>query len=192
MFVEHQAMKGETTPQERRDPAQDDKRILGHVVQCDGARAIISAYADTEDGAVTGLWTVGRLVSINLGTIRTVGLVYAIGKSNRVWNTTEQNAIEVSVELIGEVRDGPAAQGPVFDRGITQYPHIGAIAHRIRARDLQAVYDLAGRHAVTIGNLSQDSAVDANIAIDDTLTRHFAVVGTTGVGKSTAVSLLLR
>ena len=192
MFVEHQAMKGATTPQERRDPAQDDKRILGHVVQCDGARAIISAYADTEDGAVTGLWTVGRLVSINLGTIRTVGLVYAIGKSNRVWNTTEQNAIEVSVELIGEVRDGPTSQGPVFDRGITQYPHIGAIAHRIRARDLQAVYDLAGRHAVTIGNLSQDSAVDANIAIDDTLTRHFAVVGTTGVGKSTAVSLLLR
>ena len=80
----------------------------------------------------------------------------------------------------------------MFDRGITIYPHIGAVAHRIRARDLQAVYDLAGRHSVTIGQLSQDETIEARIAIDDTLARHFAIVGTTGVGKSTAVSLLMR
>ena len=34
--------------------------------------------------------------------------------------------------------------------------------------------------------------IAACIAVDDTLNRHFAVVGTTGVGKSTAVSLILR
>jgi DNA helicase HerA-like ATPase len=162
-------------------------------VQCDGARATISAYANDAEGATTGQWTVGKMISINLGASRTVGLVYAIGMADRAWSSEGQNTIEVSVELIGEVRDGaePGAR-PVFDRGITNYPHIGAIAHRIRTRDLQAVYDLAGRHAVTIGNLSQDEAIEANIAIDDTLARHFAIVGTTGVGKSTAVSLLLR
>ncbi|TIU30859.1 MAG: DUF87 domain-containing protein, partial [Mesorhizobium sp.] len=193
MFVEREASVGEPTSQERRDGQQSDKRILGNVVQCDGARATISAYAEDAEGTVTGLWTVGKMISINLGSTRTVGLVYAIGKSDRVWSNEGQNAIEVSIELIGEVRDGaePGAK-PVFDRGITTYPHIGAIAHRIRSRDLQAVYDLAGRHSITIGTLSQDEAIDANIAIDDTLARHFAIVGTTGVGKSTAVSLLLR
>ncbi|MFA6154881.1 ATP-binding protein [Mesorhizobium sp.] len=193
MFVEHEASIGEMTSQERRDAVQSDRRILGNVVQCDGARATISAYADDIDGAVTGLWTVGKMISINLGTTRTVGLVYAIGKSDRAWSNEGQNPIEVSIELIGEVRDAaePGAK-PVFDRGITTYPHIGAIAHRIRSHDLQAVYDLAGRHSITIGTLSQDEAIDANIAIDDTLARHFAIVGTTGVGKSTAVSLLLR
>ena len=40
--------------------------------------------------------------------------------------------------------------------------------------------------------MSQDETIDARIAIDDTLARHFAIVGTTGVGKSTAVSLLMR
>ncbi len=192
MFVERDRSAGEATVQERRDAAQNDKRILGHVVQCDGARATIAAFADTEEGAVTGMWTVGKMISINLGPIRTVGLVYAIGKPDRSWNLDDKNPIEVNVELIGEVRDGVAPAPPAFDRGITQYPHIGAIAHRIRTRDLQAVYDLAGRPAVTIGTLSQDDAIDARIAIEDTLTRHFAVVGTTGVGKSTAVSLLLR
>lgn len=193
MFVEREASGGEATSQERRDAGQDEKRILGNVVQCDGTRAIISAYADAGEAATTGRWTVGRMISINLGAVRTVGLVYSIDKSDRAWNLEGQNAIEVSVELVGEVRDGiePGAK-PVFDRGITNYPHIGALAHRIRSRDLQAVYDLAGRRSITIGSLSQDDEIDANIAIDDTLARHFAVVGTTGVGKSTAVSLLLR
>ncbi|TPI39490.1 ATP-binding protein [Mesorhizobium sp. B3-1-6] len=193
MFVEREASVGEPTSQERRNIQQNDKRILGNVVQCDGARATISAHAEDTEGAVTGLWTVGKMISINLGSTRTVGLVYAIGKSDLAWNHEGQNPIEVSVELVGEVRDGaePDAK-PVFDRGITTYPHIGAIAHSIRSRDLQAVYDLAGRHSVTIGTLSQDESIDANIAIDDTLARHFAIVGTTGVGKSTAVSLLLR
>lgn len=193
MFIERQAAAGEGTLQERRGADQNDKRILGNVVQCDGARATISAYAEDADGAVTGQWTVGKMVSINLGATRTVGLVYEIGKSDRAWSSEGQNPIEVRVELIGEVRDAvePGAK-PIFDRGITSYPHIGAIAHRIRSRDLQAVYDLAGRHSITIGALSQDEAITANIAIDDTLARHFAIVGTTGVGKSTAVSLLMR
>ncbi|MER9974854.1 ATP-binding protein [Mesorhizobium sp. M0085] len=193
MLVEREASIGEPTLRERRRAEQNDKRILGNVVQCDGARATISAYADDIEGTVTGLWSVGKMISINLGTSRTVGLVYEIGKSDRAWSSEGQNPIEVSIELIGEVRDGtePGAK-PIFDRGITTYPHIGAIAHRIRSRDLQAVYDLAGRHSITIGTLSQDEAIDANIAIDDTLARHFAIVGTTGVGKSTAVSLLLR
>lgn len=193
MFVEREASGGETTSQERRALAQAERRILGNVVQCDGARAIISAYADESDDLGTGRWTVGKMISINLGSVRTVGLVYQVGKADRAWTSDSQNAIEVSVELVGEVRDGttPGAK-PVFDRGITEYPHIGAVAHRIRSRDLQAVYDLAGRRAITVGTLSQDETIEANIAIDDTLTRHFAVVGTTGVGKSTAVSLLLR
>jgi len=193
MFVEREVSGGETTSQERRDAGQNDARILGNVVYCDGARATIAAFADDAEGAVTAQWKVGRMISINLGSTRTVGLVYAIGKSELTWNADSQNPIEVSVELIGEVRDPTEPGGkPVFDRGITNYPHVGAIAHYIRNRDLQAVYDLAGRRSITVGSLSQDEAVDANIAIDDTLARHFAVVGTTGVGKSTAVSLLLR
>jgi len=191
MLAENEATYSEDTASDRRDQHQHDQRVLGYVVQCDGARAVLAAFADNDAANVAGRWTVGKLISINLGPVRTVGLVYAVGKPDRGWDFKDQNQIEVSVELVGEVRDNDG-RTPTFDRGITQYPHIGAIAHRIRSRDLKAVYDLAGRHSVTIGSLSQDTSIDANIAIDDTLNRHFAVVGTTGVGKSTAVSLLLR
>ncbi len=190
MFVER-TEPGETTSQERRDRAQPDTRVLGHVIHCDGARATIAAYACDENAQVLGQWTVGRMISINLGAIRTVGLVYRIETPVPSWDQSGLNPISVHVELVGEVRDTEAGK-LAFDRGITTYPHVGAIAHRIRARDLAAIYDLAGRRGLTIGRLSQDEALEARIAIDDTLNRHFAVVGTTGVGKSTAVSLLVR
>ncbi len=192
MFIEQESMKGEMTSQERRDAAQNDQRILGRVIQCDGSRAMLAAYADAADGTVTALWTVGKLISINLGDVRTVGLVYAIDKSDRSWSNDGHNKIEVNVELIGEVRDDLDTGAAKFDRGVTIYPHIGAMAHRIRARDLHAVYDLSDRASVMIGQLSQDETIEARISMDTTLDRHFAVVGTTGVGKSTAVSLLLH
>ncbi|MCO5069808.1 MAG: ATP-binding protein [Rhizobiaceae bacterium] len=186
---------GDVVSQERRGIDQPNHRVLGHVVQCDGARAVISATIDpsaSEEGNANNYWTVGKMISINLVDARTVGIVYDIRKPDRLWEGSTQHSIEVSVELVGEVRDNPETGAPVFDRGITTYPCVGAVSHRIRARDLAAIYDLGGRKGVTIGNLAQDEAISANIAIDDTLSRHFAVVGTTGVGKSTAVSLLVR
>ena len=173
MFVEREVSGGATCRRSGATLPRPTKRILGHAVQCDGARARIAAFADSLDGAITGLWTVGKMISISLPETRTVGLVYEISKSDRMWSEDGRNAIEVSVELIGEVRDDRATGKPIFDRGITAYPHIGAISHRIRARDLAAVYDLAGRHAVTIGQLSQNETINANIAIDDTLVAPF-------------------
>jgi len=189
MYVEREGGRLEATSQERRDPAQQDARILGHVVHCDGARATIAAFVNGGDGAAEH-WTVGRMISINLNEARTVGLVYAVDTAGHQWEPDARNPIEVHVELIGEVRDIDGK--PVFDRGITIYPCVGAITHRIRARDLQAVFDLGGRPSVQIGHLSQDEKIEARISVRDTLQRHFAFVGTTGVGKSTAVSLLLR
>ena len=185
---------GDAVSQERRDVGQPDDRLLGYVVQCDGGRAVISATIDMEDTQTPAgsRWSVGRMISINLREARTVGIVYEIRKPDLAWGDGSRNTIEVLVELVGEVKDNPVSGKPVFDRGITVYPFVGASSHRIRARDLAAIYDLGGRAGVTIGTLVQDEEIAANIAIDDTLSRHFAVVGTTGVGKSTAVSLLVR
>ncbi|MDN2579079.1 ATP-binding protein [Aquibium sp. ELW1220] len=184
--------RGEATAQERRDPRQPDARMLGRVIQCDGAMAVIASYADAAEGAPTNLWNIGKLISVSTGQTRLVGMVCSIEMPSGVWAEDEPNPIKVHLELIGEVRDEEGTRRPIFDRGITVYPNIGAIAHQIRARDLEAVYQLAGRKSVVIGSLSQNSNIDARISVDSMLNRHFAIVGTTGVGKSTAVSLLLH
>ena len=50
MYVEREASVGEPTSQERRNAEQNDRRILGNVVQCDGARATIAAMPMTLTG----------------------------------------------------------------------------------------------------------------------------------------------
>ncbi len=109
-----------------------------------------------------------------------------------VWDEARQNQMRVTVELVGEIVDRPGDGAPEFRRGITNYPFLGALAHRIRLADLVAVYDLGGRNAIEVGWLSQDATIPATVSVNDMLRCHFAVVGTTGVGKSSAVSLLLR
>ena len=57
---------------------------------------------------------------------------------------------------------------------------------------LKLVYGASQPDMVEIGDLNQDSTVGAYIDVQETLTKHFAVLGTTGVGKSTAVALILQ
>lgn len=191
MFKEHEGdMTGLNAPPVR-DAAQEAARILGHVIQCDGAHATIATTAAGNKSQEAGQWSVGKFISISLANTRTVGLVYDVHVDGP-WHEEADNRMLVHVDLIGEVRDGKDGAPPVFDRGIAQYPHVGAIAHRIRQRDLAAIYEIGGNDAVPVGNLSQDESVSANVAMGRTLNRHFAVVGSTGVGKSSAVSLLLH
>ena len=57
---------------------------------------------------------------------------------------------------------------------------------------LRAVYDTAGADTINIGQLQQDSSIGAYVKVDEMLRKHFALFGTTGVGKSSGVAVILR
>jgi uncharacterized protein len=57
---------------------------------------------------------------------------------------------------------------------------------------LAVIYDYGGEQIITVGRLSQDPSIEATLRVKDLLQKHFAVLGTTGCGKSSAVALLLR
>ncbi len=182
---------GAAPEEDRRTLQQPTERMIGRVISCDGSTAIISTVAEALTSASTDFWAIGKLISISLETSRIVGLVYKINAASALWQEDKPNSMHVKVELVGQVRDAPDGK-PVFSRGIATYPPLGAVAHRIRAADLAAVHNPVGRRTAAIGTLSQDESIPAVVCVDDMLKRHFAVVGTTGAGKSTAVSLLLH
>lgn len=176
---------------ERRFDHQPADRILGKVIAVNGARATIATRFDPAEHVALDAWSIGRLISINLNASRIVGMVYEMTVQNGHWADGEPNQLVVQVELVGEVAE--ASPGRLaFRRGIATYPWLGASAHRIRSADLRAVFDLGDRRGVEIGRVSQDESIAAVVSIDDMLSKHFAVVGTTGVGKSSSVSLLVR
>ncbi|SMF71230.1 hypothetical protein SAMN02982989_3994 [Xaviernesmea oryzae] len=177
--------------QDRRDLHKPGNRMLGRVVACNGSHATISAVAENGETDLTELWSVGRLISISVGENRVVALAYAMKTGDGNWGEGENTGFHIEVELLGEVRKGPDGRDE-FSRGISRYPYLGAVAHRIRAADLLRIYDTGKSDTCVIGKLTQDEAIDATIHIPSMLSKHFAIVGSTGVGKSTAVSLLLH
>jgi uncharacterized protein len=54
------------------------------------------------------------------------------------------------------------------------------------------VFDTCGAAVIKIGKLQQDTSIEAAIKVDDMLGKHFALLGSTGVGKSSGVAVLLR
>ncbi|QYA11361.1 ATP-binding protein [Rhizobium sp. AB2/73] len=176
---------------DRRDKLKPGNRFLGRVVACNGSRATIAAVAEAGGTDLTELWSVGRLISISVGKNRVAALVYSMNTQSVGWGEGQDNLFRIEVELLGEVRVGPDGREE-FSSGISAYPYLGAIAHRIRAADLMRIFDAGKGSSCVIGKLTQDESIDAAIHIPSMLSKHFAVVGSTGVGKSTAVSLLLH
>jgi DNA helicase HerA-like ATPase len=181
----------EAAPAERRSAAQPVERLMGRVISCDGAYATVAASTRSSGEAQSDYWTIGKLISITVGDSRVVGLVYKLKSTDKRWSEEELNTLHALVELVGEINDNEKGEA-VFSRGITHYPPLGALAHRIRSRDLVAVHMPYTKQSVVVGTLSQDDNIPATVDIESMLSRHFAIVGTTGTGKSSALALLLR
>ncbi|MDU6140248.1 ATP-binding protein, partial [Bradyrhizobium sp.] len=86
---------------------------------------------------------------------------------------------------------GPAER-PKFQRGVTHYPTIGDAVDMITSQELRTIYTPTAGDHIDIGALQQDTSVRACVNVEEMLSKHFAVLGSTGVGKSTGVSLLLN
>ncbi len=183
-----QSQQGTIVPlHERREPLPN--RVLGHLVSLTGLQGVIASKMNMPGGGEH--WSIGHLITVVHGTTRLVGVVCEIATINSQWDEEAINMAHVKIELNGEIVD-EAPGKPVFYRGIRTFPALGAIAHRIRSGDLKAIYSFRGGESVEIGTLTQNAAIPASVSVQELVTRHFAVVGSTGVGKTTSVSMLLR
>ncbi len=172
---------------ERRASGLD--RVLGHLVSLSGMEGVIACQMTQGDGGEH--WSVGHLITVVHENSRLVGVVCELSTANSLWSESEANVVYVKIELSGEIVDDEAGE-PLFFRGIRSYPALGSVAHRMRADDLKAIYSFRGVEGVQIGFLTQNQTIPASVSIDELVSRHFAVIGSTGVGKTTAVSMLLK
>src|SRR5436305_12425676 len=95
------------------------------------------------------------------------------------------------LDMMGEIKQRDDEKH-YFQRGVTDYPAIGDPAALITRDELRLIYDISGSDTIDIGHLQQDASIGAYVNIDDMLSKHFAILGTTGVGKSSGVALILR
>ncbi len=135
--------------------------------------------------------SIGRLIGITVGESRVIGVINSMTEHSSGRGGDSGVHRTANIDFVGEIQ--PNESGNLkFQRGVTNYPTIGDQASTIIGEDLQAVHQITDSETIEVGTLQQDSAVSAYVNFKDMLTKHFAVLGTTGVGKSCAVALLLQ
>jgi len=143
------------------------------------------------DGEGYRIGQIGSFVKIPIGYIDLFGIVTQVGASavpeNQVMNQPYGNRW-LTIQLVGEgQRNGK------FERGISQYPTIGDQVHLVSESDLRRIYGQPDKpYFVKVGHIAGAESIPALIDINKLITRHSAVVGTTGSGKSTTVASLIN
>jgi len=173
-----------------------DPTLLGIVEDVSGATIRIKLAQGTVSGLsfIEGqsyrVGQVGGFIRIPLGFINLYGVISQVGASavpERLAEIEQHGNRWMTVQLVGE---GHPSTG--FDRGISQFPTVGDSAHIVTELDLRAIYGRPNdRRFVQVGRLASTSSIPALVEIDKLVTRHSAVVGTTGSGKSTTVAGIL-
>ncbi len=165
--------------------------FLGRVISVRGSQASVGLPPSSPQSPEETRATVGKFLGVRSGSSLLVGLIADVSlRAEPPFFNHDQVAV-AQVDLIGEIRDSETASAH-FQRGVTSYPAIGDPASLIGSRDLRLIFQNSGGRMIEVGKLQQDGTIAARLDMDEMLSKHFAVLGTTGVGKSSAVTLLLQ
>ncbi len=156
------------------------KAVLGTVTAVTGSQMRVRLLDDrAEDGAADRPVSVGSMVKVRSAGRDIMGRVSEIETES---GTGRQAFV---VDLVGEIADG------AFGRGVSHHPAPGAQAFAATEDDLHVIYNHPSLRDLRIGTLYDNPEQAAFVQIDDLLGKHFAVLGSTGSGKSCTIALIL-
>ncbi|MEL6488278.1 MAG: ATP-binding protein, partial [Pseudomonadota bacterium] len=131
---------------------------------------------------------VGSQVKIRVGDAWLLGSVRDQRKDRR-----NESGIIAHIDFLGEGSEEKLT-GRIhgFRRGVTRYPVPGGMVYPATTEDLRQIYASDGRPNITIGKVFPTKDIRAGLYIDAMLGKHFALLGSTGTGKSTSAALILH
>ncbi len=140
-----------------------------------------------EDPSVALAGQVGSQVKIRVGNSWLLASVRNQRQDRRA------GGILANIDFLGEGNEEKLT-GRIngFRRGVTRYPIPGAMIYPATTADLRQIYASDGRSNIQIGTVYPTKDIRAGIYIDAMLGKHFALLGSTGTGKSTSAALILH
>ncbi|QDV90779.1 AAA-like domain protein [Phycisphaerae bacterium RAS2] len=94
----------------------------------------------------------------------------------------------MTVVLFGE------GLGTDFERGVGQYPTVGDEVHLVTNDDLKIIYGWTKgkKGTISVGRIAATSGISADVSVAGLVSRHSAIVGSTGSGKSNLVTVMME
>jgi uncharacterized protein len=190
LHIEKPARPASPPFRERRGlPAAPPIR-LAHIVSVSGSHAV--AVIERQDAiADQARVQIGQLVKVVTPTSAVMGVISAISAPMPAAEGEPQPMGLIELNLAGEVVPDHNRR-LTFRRGVSNLPTLGDAVVLADKHDLTRVYAPPQAASIRIGSLFQDASVPARLLVDDLLAKHFLVVGSTGSGKSSAVTCILQ
>ncbi len=132
---------------------------------------------------------IGALVRLQGAATRTFGVITTLKNDGRRGVDDDRRLIEI--RLLGEILNTEPNRWR-FQRGVSSHPALDSAIHAANREELCAIYARPEAPTVRLGTLKHASDLPAFAITDNLLGKHFAVLGTTGAGKSCAVTVILR
>ncbi|ATI78736.1 ATP-binding protein [Sphingobium yanoikuyae] len=168
---------------------------LGMVFQIAGSSSKIlvdpnslAALAHDPDTCLAMAGQVGSQVKMRVGDRWLIANIRSLMLDRR-----DGGAIIADIDFLGE-GDEEKLTGRIygFRRGVTRYPTPGTDIYPVSSYDMQQIYAADDRPHVQIGTVYPTMDTRAALYVDSMLGKHFALLGSTGTGKSTSAALILH
>ncbi len=184
------------TPKDNGASSLDNARMpIGVVLEISGSGSQvafdlqrINECMQDADPSIALAGQVGSQIKIRVGDAWLLANVRDQRKDRRT-----DSGIIANIDFLGEGGEEKLT-GRIhgFKRGVTRYPVPGAMCFPATTRDLEQIYASDGRASITIGKVFPTKDIRAGLYIDAMLGKHFALLGSTGTGKSTSAALILH
>src|SRR4051794_33836621 len=165
---------------------------IGTVVEIAGSgsqirldASVVAAMQSHADPSVAMSGQVGSQVKTVVGNAWLIANV-------RTLKVGDAGELIAYVDFLGEGSRDSAGRMSNFRRGVTRYPIPGAEVLPVTTDDLRAVFAASDEPHIEIGTVYPTDDIRGALYVDPMLGKHFAILGSTGTGKSTSVSLILH
>jgi DNA helicase HerA-like ATPase len=174
---------------------RDYARPVGRVISVNGS--LVRGLLITQDAGGTPMMPaglqIGAIVRVATPRSSVYGVVGALEIDDPAPLASQSRLRGFEIQLLGEaVHTGTGQLGRGFERGVAHYPLLDEQIFLATPDELAHIYARPAESNVRIGTIHPDHILPAYLTTDDLLGKHFAILGSTGSGKSCSTALILQ
>jgi DNA helicase HerA-like ATPase len=165
--------------------------VLGRVEAISGGGARIrldqqrlTLLADEDDGALAMAGEIGSMLAMSVAGRDVIATVHALDRDG--------DGVIAHLAFLGEGERDAARHLSGFRRGVTRFPLPGTPVTGVSTADMDAIFGARDIPNIEVGTVHPTRSTRAALHVDAMLSKHFALLGSTGTGKSTATALILH
>ena len=169
-----------------------DAHVIGEVLEIAGSgskirmdASALAALQAHKDPSISMSGQVGSQVKMAVGNNWLIANV-------RTLKGEKEGELIANVDFLGEGGKDSTGRLSNFRRGVTRYPIPGAQVLAVATDDLRAIFAASGEPHIEVGTVYPTDDIRGALYVDPMLSKHFAILGSTGTGKSTSVALILH